>query len=891
MTLSPGTKLGPYEILSPLGAGGMGEVYRARDTRLGRDVAIKVLPQHLSANSEVRARFEREAKTVSSLNHPHICTLFDVGREGDTDFLVMELIDGETLVSRLAKGPLPLADTLRIGSQIADALDRAHRAGVVHRDLKPGNIMLTRSGAKLMDFGLARATGLAGGAGSGSLAGLTQSPTMAQPLTAEGTIVGTFQYMAPEQLEGKETDARSDLWAFGCVLYEMATGHRAFEGKSQASLIGAIMHAEPTPISQIAPLTPPEFDRLVRACLVKDPHDRLQSAHDVKVQLAWLADGARSSSSMSAPAPALAPPRASRRWPALAIAAIVGAALTGLVMNMINQNPAPSSDVRAPQRFLIGTSDLANGSAPAISPDGSFVVFSAGEATTRRLFRRNLSSFEMTPIQGTEEGVAPFFSPDGAWLGFCTPTAIKRVAVNGGVAQVVVTEPRVDSGDWSNDGMIYYCPRDGGAGNVAVARVPAMGGRPEVVARLDSTTAENEAWLPEILPNGTVLASISGGITAWRVVAFKPDGTRHDVVQNGLLARFVDSGHLLYADNNSQAVLCVPFDADVAQVTGPAVPLTEPIAMNNCHDVSRDGTLVYVTTPQNGSGNELVWIDRKGGATLAMETRASWADPRISPDGRKVLVRKSMTSCELWIYDIERTSLARVSQGGDNHDAIWSPDGRQIAFERISDGGKLMVQRVDGTDTKGSERGRPQSWVAAGNLMAYTVSGRGTSTDIWVRSMDAGGVAQPFVTTTFDETTPAISPDGKWIAYTSNQSGTPEVFVRRYPDTGSVWQVSVNGGQSPMWSRDGRELFLRSGAKMMSARVVTTPEFRADSPQVLFEGGFNTNRARDVDVAPDGRFLAVRVPGGQAGHVELRVLLNWPEEMRRVSSAGTIASQ
>src|SRR6186713_3247969 len=284
MTLNAGTKLGPYEILSPLGAGGMGEVYRARDTRLGREVAIKVLPQHLSSNAEIRARFEREAKTVSSLNHPHICTLFDVGREGETDYLVMELVEGETLAQRLTRGPLPAAEVLKLGEQIADALDRAHRAGVIHRDLKPGNVMLTRSGGKLMDFGLARGVGLAGAPGSGvSITGLTQSPTIAQPLTAEGTIIGTFQYMAPEQLEGKEADTRSDIWALGCVLYEMATGKRAFEGKSQASLIAAILEHEPAPIASLAPMAPPALERLVRAMLAKDPDDRVQTAQDVKL--------------------------------------------------------------------------------------------------------------------------------------------------------------------------------------------------------------------------------------------------------------------------------------------------------------------------------------------------------------------------------------------------------------------------------------------------------------------------------------------------------------------------------------------------------------------------------------------------------------------------------
>ncbi len=890
MQLTPGTKLGPYEILSPLGAGGMGEVYRARDTRLGRDVAVKVLPQHLSSNPEVRTRFEREAKTVSSLNHPHICTLFDVGREGDTDFLVMELIEGETLAQRLAKGPLPAAEVWRLGAQIADALDRAHRAGVVHRDIKPGNVMLIKSGAKLMDFGLARATGMAGPAeGSGvTVAALTQSPTVAQPLTAEGTIVGTFQYMSPEQLEGKEADARSDLWALGCVLYEMATGKRAFEAKSQASLIGAIMHAEPAPISQVTPMAPAELDRIVRACLVKDPADRVQSAHDLKLQLAWLADGASSQSSAAAPLPVATAARRPR-WLAFGLVGVAAAAITALVMMMLPRGetraPAPSG----PERYVLGSADLSGSATPVISPDGSYVVFGAQEAGVRRVYRRSLSSFDVTPISGTEDGNAPFFSPDGAWIGFATSSALKKVPAGGGVAQVIVSEPRISSADWGADGMIYFCPREGGGGITALARVPAAGGRAEIVAVLDTTVTESEAWLPEIMPDGkTVLISISGGSTAWRFDAVKPDGSRVMLVENAFLPRFVSPGHLLYMDLASQAVLCVPFDADRLEITGAAVPVTEPIDPNYCFDVSAHGTLVYVPVAGAGAGSELVWIERNGAASPVMDTRSTWTQPRVSPDGKRILLRKTGTDCELWMFDVERTSLARIVQGSDSHDPIWSPDGRRIAFEQVSQSGKMVALTVEGARevteiAPGTERGRPQSWSAGGNVFVYEVTGRGTNGDIWTCAMDGTPVPEPFLATAFDEKDASISPDGRWVAYVTNESGTPEVFVRPYPPTGAAWQVSIGGGGSPLWSRDGRELFFTSGTKMMRAPVDARSGFSAGKPEQLFDGGFNTSRARDFDVAPDGRFVAIRVPGGIAGQQELRMLRNWPEEMRRVS--------
>ncbi|NIV50262.1 MAG: protein kinase, partial [Gammaproteobacteria bacterium] len=486
MSLDPGTRLGPYEIVAPLGAGGMGEVYRARDTRLDRDVAVKVLPQHLSANPEVRARFEREAKTVSSLNHPHICTLYDVGREGDTDYLVMELIEGETLAERLAKGALPVAEVLKLGGQIADALERAHRAGVVHRDLKPGNVMLTKSGAKLMDFGLARATGMAG-SGSGSDVAMptaTHSPTMAAPLTAEGTILGTFQYMAPEQLEGSEADARSDLWALGCVLYEMATGRRAFEGKSQASLITSIMSAAPAPLSQVAPMSPPGLERLVQACLAKDPADRLQSAHDIRMQLAWLAEGG---SQAGVPAP-VATRRRSRARLAVTLAAVGW--LVAIVVAAIAWTSRTAPVEQAPffASVSIPPSDtfvaLFSGGPIALSPDGTRLATVVRRSGERVISIYDFGTGNTSVLESTQEANFPFWSPDSRWIGFFADGKLRKVEARGGPSQPVANASSGRGGTWSPDGVIVFAPDIFGP----LMKVSENGGPATAVTETESET-------------------------------------------------------------------------------------------------------------------------------------------------------------------------------------------------------------------------------------------------------------------------------------------------------------------------------------------------------------------------------------------------------------------
>jgi Tol biopolymer transport system component/tRNA A-37 threonylcarbamoyl transferase component Bud32 len=882
-----GRTLGHYEILDLVGRGGMGEVYRARDRRLGRDVAIKVVPEAIAQNPEIQSRFQREAETISGLNHPHICVLHDIGQEGDIRFLVMELVDGISLAQRLRQGPLSLAEVLRYGKEIADALDRAHRAGVIHRDLKPGNVMITKSGAKLMDFGLARVTAAEQERNDVTVAESPASPTVAHPLTAEGAIVGTFQYMAPEQLEGGEADQRSDLWALGCVLYEMATGKRAFAGKTQASLIGSILHHEPEPVSENVSVAPVELDRIVRACLAKDPDDRVQSAHDVKLQLSWIAEGVGSSASH--PAPVLNATRARRLAPVTAltalVAAIVGAGATWLAL----ETSGPPAVPRTAQLYDVGRWDLQPQSAPAFSPDGRSLVFSVREGMEASLHLRDLETFQSNAIPGTENGRSPFFSPDGRWIGFVTPSAVMKVPATGGIAQMVAELPGVSSGAWGEDDRIYLAMLDGGEdGETALMRVPAAGGTPESVGRLDAESAEGDTWLPEILPDGrTVILSLySGRATDWQLVAFHPDGSRELLIDGAFLGRYSSRGELLYLESESQTVAAVPFEPESLTVSGGAVALTEVVDGSYCFDVSNDDKLAYVLAPDAEESGYLVWLEPGGERQIATAMATSWAEPRISPDGSRVALRKTGANCELWMLDVERSTLSRISQGLDVHNPVWSPDGQRIAFRNNSANEMFWMSVTGKRDSEafhpGTRRGIPESWGGDG-VLAFTQPGRGTLTDIWVLKTDGDSPPVPFAATAADESSPAVSPDGNWIAYVSNETGTPEVLLRKWPDDGNVWQISTGGGNSPVWSRQGDRLYYTKGQQMMSVAVRTEPAVRIEAPQVVLEGGFSTARTRDFDVDTKGRFVTVSHTGEEDGR-RIRMLLDWPERLEGLTS-------
>ncbi|HET6348602.1 MAG TPA: protein kinase [Candidatus Krumholzibacteria bacterium] len=886
MPLNPGTRLGPYEILSPLGAGGMGEVYRARDTRLDRDVAIKVLPQHLSSNSEVRARFEREAKTVSSLNHPNICVLHDVGREADTDYLVMELIDGETLAQRITRGPLPPAEVLKIGAQIADALDRAHRAGVIHRDLKPGNVMLTKSGAKLMDFGLARGTGLAGAPGSGvSIAGLTQSPTIAQPLTAEGTIIGTFQYMAPEQLEGRETDTHSDIWALGCVLYEMATGTRAFEGKSQASLIATIMHTEPKPLDEIAPASPPALDRLIRECLAKDPEERRQSAGDVRRELNRIARG-----EADALGTGVQPAGSSRaRWFVVAAAVGLIGALGGFFIGHRGEKSAPAEKIAFPIppppgtrfRFTIDE-DGTRLAPPRISPDGTVIVFGLVDAKGQRvLVRRSIHDIAVTPINGSEEGRMPFFSPDGKMLAFFSDGKLRKVAADGGAPIPLTDGARNPRGaSWSHKGVILYAP----SANSPIYAIPDAGGAPQQVTFPDTTLPDISHRYPFFLPddehflflvwtnNGTVRDSV-GGIYMGSL--HSRETTRVSSAASSVVYR---NGNIMFARDG--ILMKAPFDVKSGKMGNASATDRhvdwDPSLGLALFDISDNGTLVYRETGADVQ-TRLVWFNRAGEPIDSVGTPAAYTEIGISRGGTGAAasIANPGGDSDIWLLDFARGLTSRFTRSSSNEeDPKMSTDGRSVAY--TSDVAGPYHAFIGPADRSSApERVSPQSddW----NLLDWSMDGRllllATSTSLWV--VDAKthqGEEWHRVPGSFASSWGSFSPDARWIAYTSPESGRDEIYVRPYPGPGGQWQVSLDGGFRPHWSNDGRELvYTNLDGDLISVQVDTRDGFRTEKPHRLFRIG------PKVVWAPAGdhsRFL-VAVRSREDVDPPLNVITHW----------------
>ncbi|HET7226595.1 MAG TPA: protein kinase [Candidatus Eisenbacteria bacterium] len=884
MQLPSGARLGPYQILRPLGAGGMGEVYRALDPRLGREVAIKVLPQHLSAQPEVRARFEREAKTVSSLNHPNICTLFDVGREGDTDFLVMELVDGETLAERLGRGALPVGETLRIGAQIADALDRAHRAGVIHRDLKPGNIMLTKSGAKLMDFGLARADGLAGPApGSGaSPAALTQSPTVAQPLTAEGTIVGTFQYMAPEQLEGREADARTDIWALGCVLYEMATGRRAFEGRSHASLIAAILEREPAPASLLSPASPPALDRLIGRCLAKDPDDRWQTARDLMHELRAIPDATGG----AAGAPVVRA-RASR-GPTLPWA-IAGAALLaalGLGAAWVTRTSGPREPVQLSLLPAERSVFTPYSSLIAISPDGRSIAYCAADPGSHQrlaLYVQSLDSRTPVHLMDGETPLEPFWSPNGRELGVLSMGGrqLVTIPVSGGSPTVVCPSPGGRGGTWNRNGEIVFAPSASGP----LYRVSASGGQPQQATWPDTARHEIGHRFPCFLPDGRhfLYVSLPRGPDGFPIyVAALDSHAARQITGADSAPTYAEPGYLLF--RRAGKVMAQRFDARALKLAGAPVAIADapPISDLDAEPVaaaSRNGRLVMVDA--RAPDTQLEWLDPSGAphGVLALPA-APWGPPRLSPDGRFAIVAKEG---DLWSVDLQRSVATRITSSGlVRGDAVWSPDGRRIAFPEDHGREEIMMMNADGSGkaetvaTTDDLFKLPEDWSSAG--LVFQVIARQTLRDQWLLPTD-GGKPVPLLQTPFPEYGGRVSPDGRWIAYLSTESGHDDVYVQSFPTLGHKLRVSTEGAQRVWWMPGSDGLwYARSDDNAVmrvtltrrgDALVVGEPHAQRPSPPGLIGG----------DIARDGRRVLATIARA-SGSSSARVTLDWTALLR-----------
>ena len=888
MALTSGTRLGPYEILAPLGAGGMGEVYRARDTRLDRIVAVKILPSHLSDNSTSRQRFEQEAKAVSSLNHPHICILHDVGHQDGTDFLVMEYLEGDTLAKQLERGPLPFAQVLKYGVEIADALDKAHRQGIIHRDLKPGNIMLTKSGAKLLDFGLAKAAvPLTTGAT------LTAAATRTTPVTQQGTIVGTFQYMSPEQIEGKELDGRSDIFSFGAVLYEMVTGQRAFQGKSQLSVASAILEKEPTPISTVQPLTPPALDRAIRRCLAKDPEDRWQTVRDLLLELKWIAEGG----SQVAVAPLGTAKTIGARWRRTLLWGLVSlllAAVTGFAI--WNLKPSPPQPVSRTVITLPPGQRLAALDQPAValSPDGTRLAYVAIQGSAQQqLYLRAMDSLDARAIPGTAGATAPFFSPDGQWLGFFAGNKLKKVPVSGGAVLTLGETTFSGGASWGGQGMIAFAP----SWASVLQLMSDAGGTPQRLTRLEKGEFSHR-W-PELLPGGkAVLFASTESSFNWASanVAVEMVGTdkRRNLIQSATNPRYASSGHLVYAQEGG--LTAVPFNHQKLAVMGAAVPVVEGVLQSRAsgaaqYSFSATGSLVYVSGGIEEDNQKLVWVTRNGTELLSAFPTHSYIFPRLSPDGVRVAVGIAEREAQVWLHDLSRETLTRLTfEGNRNLNSIWAPDGKRIAYVSNKDGpGNIYWQRADGSGgmerlTSSEYTQVPMSWSPDGQLLAFMENNPTTGYDIWVLRL-SDHKAQPFLRTPFNESVPRFSPDGRWLTYISNESGRYEIYVRPYPGPGGKLQISTEGGTEPTWNPNGSELFYRSGNKMMAVAITTRPSFTASKPRVLFEGRYEPSPATtpNYDISLDGQRFLMLKPNQQeaSAPTQINVVLNWFEELKR----------
>ncbi len=881
MSLNPGTKLGPYEILSPLGAGGMGEVYRARDTRLGRDVAVKVLPQHLSANAEVRTRFEREAKTVSSLNHPNICTLYDVGRQGETDYLVMELIEGATLATRINRGALPVAEVLKIGSQIADALDRAHRAGVVHRDLKPGNIMLTRSGAKLMDFGLARASGLAGVRSGSEPSGMTQSPTVAQPLTAEGTIVGTFQYMAPEQLEGNDIDARSDIWALGCVLYEMTTGKRAFEGATQASLISAIMRDEPRAMNVLAPMSPPSLERLVRQCLAKDPNERWQTAGDVRRELEWIAN-----SSSQHVAPPIARRRALRRsaagWVTAAVVAVAALAyMLGPGRKQSADAPLMRFAVEAPRGVF-----LSQPAEAVLSPDGTMLAVSVTDSTgATSLYLRRLASPEARAIPGTSQGSLPFWSPDSRTVAFFSNGKLRKIAVDGITPDVLCDAPDARGGDWSADGVILFAPDKGGP----IARVSAKGGVPRPVTTVNTARGEIGHRYPQFLPDGKHFLYVAIGsdemVTTYR--ASIDGGVAEEVSQGGTAARWADPGYLLYLDSGVNSprrrLLAQRVDAGTLRPIGDPEVVIDKVSATNFGfaNVSVDARQTMVVQHWSDIHQSLEWVDRHGVRLGTAVDDIVVESLSLSPDGKR-LAYGGLEPPDLFVLDLESGVSTRLTfENRRVSSIVWSPDGRTLVFSRIGSGWQIYKKSADGAGPDSLLFRGPglisnaATWSDDGRWIVAQCSDSTGNYDFWKIPMQGGGRPEVYQRTPGQELLAALSPDGKWLLYQVSEGEQNPLYVQSFPTPGSKYQVTFTNPAGAAWSKTESAILVGrlDDNALYSVEVSTAGGFRQGATRRLFRMGAAQTFA---GIAPDEqKFLFARFKD-VSSLSRLEVVLNWP---------------
>jgi Tol biopolymer transport system component len=888
MAIPSGTKFGSYELLSQIGAGGMGEVYQAHDSNLGRDVAIKVLPEAFAHDADRLARFQREAKMLASLNHPNIATIHGLEQSGGTSYLVMELVSGETLQDRIRRdGAVPIEEALAIAKQIAEALEAAHEKGIIHRDLKPANVKLTPEGkVKVLDFGLAKAF-----AGDTSTEDVSNSPTLSMAATMQGVILGTAAYMSPEQAKAKAVDKRTDIWAFGAVLYELLTGRAAFQGEDVGDILAEVVKAEPD-WSRLPEATPPAIRTLLRRCLRKDKRQRLQDAAGVRIEIDDAIAAPKDSGATQA-----APASTGRLL--LAVGAVAEALAIIAVVALWGWWRATRPVERPLVRLDVDLGPDVSLDSPAgadaiISPDGTRLVY----VSQGRLFTRRLDQPGATELAGTQGAYAPFFSPDGQWVAFFTGTNLQKLSVEGGSAITLCSATTGRGGSWGEDGNIIAALN--GAGGLS--RIPSAGGPPTPVTDLQNGEYSHR-W-PQILPGGKAVLFTAGTTPAAydaaniEVMSLADRHTK-TLVRGGTSGRYLPSGHLVYV--NRGTLFAVPFDLDRLEVHGTPVPVLDQIGSATPGsaqlDFSQTGTLVYRSGGPAGE-RTVAWLDGAGKEQPLLAKPGVYGRPSLSPDGQRLALEVAEGSgSDIWVYDWQRDTMTRLTFTGTTQSPLWSPDGRYIAFTTLGQG--TSVTRSDGSGkpqplTQSKDQQYPWSFVPDGKRLAYMESGTG-GFHLWtvpLESDSAGlhaGKPEVFLQTPADERYPSFSPDGRWMAYRSDESGTAQIYVRAFPDKGGKWQISSGGGTVPMWSRNGDELFFETldNHIMVAAYAVKGDSFVADKPRVWSEKqlGSTTNGSRNADLAPDGKRIVALMPAetveGQKAQNHVIFLENFFDEVRR----------
>jgi len=887
MPISTGTRLGSYEIAGAISAGGMGEVYQAHDAKLGRDVAIKLLPEAFAHDPERLSRFQREAKMLAALNHPNIATIHGLEQSNGTNYLVMELVPGETLAERIKReGTLPIEEALKICVQVAEALEAAHEKGIIHRDLKPTNVKVTPEGkVKVLDFGLAKAF-----AGDAANDDPSNSPTLSMAATMHGVILGTAAYMSPEQARGKVLNKATDIWAFGCVLYEMLTSRPAFAGEDITDILAAVVRAEPD-WSRLTESTPPSIRMLLRRCLRKDRRERFQDVTDVRIEI---------EEALTAPATLVQPVPKVRnaaiwRWALLSGIAclLVGSIVTGAIVWKAkpDMTPQPVSRlaVELPISDELALAQLSR--VVAISPDGSRIAFVATHEGKEQIYLRAMDSLESKAVPGTEGAASPFFSPDGKWLGFSAGGKLTKVMADGGAPLVLCDAPNVTGVTWGDNDTIVFASQ---FGNFGLSRVSAAEGKPEPITKRDPTKEGSQSW-PELLPGGkaVLFTQWSRDLEDAQIVVQRLDGSeRRVLVHGGSDAHYLSTGHLVYA--RAGVLLAVPFDLSRLEVTGIPIPVAEGVSFSTGgvaqFGISKTGSLVYVPGGLQGAGRKLVWVDRKGVEQPLSAPPRNYQGPRLSPDELRVAVVIQGANDDIWVYDISRQTLTRLTFEGRNLSPLWTPDGKRIIFRSSPTGSErlnLFWKSADGSGeaerlTASDYDQSPSSLSPDGQVLVFSQLDPTTNYDLWMLPLTGDRKPRPFLQTPRNEFLSDLSPDGHLLAYSADESGQYEIYVRPFPTGGAKWQISTEGGIRPFWTRKG-ELVYENGNKMMAVSIATQPTLSVGTPRLLFElhneGVLN---ALNYDVTTDGQhFLMLKPSEQEQKATQINVVLNWFEELKR----------